>query len=83
VIHSIIYFNEMFLVSVMFLTMSWGSVVSIVTGYGLDGQRVWSSDLGRGKIFIFSMSSRLSEAHPASYPMGVWGSFPRGKAAGV
>jgi hypothetical protein len=33
---------------------------------------------------IFSMSSKTgSEAHPASYPMGIGGSFPRDKAAGV
>jgi hypothetical protein len=52
-------FYEMFLVSVIVITMSWGSAVSIVTGYGLDGQRVWNSSPGRGKIFILTMSFRL------------------------
>jgi hypothetical protein len=53
-------------------------------GYGLDklGSRV-RFPAGAG---IFSLHHRVqngSGAHPASYPMGIKGSFPGGKAAGA
>jgi hypothetical protein len=60
------------------------SSVGIKLGYGLD-------DRGSGVRFPagagnFSLHHRVqndSEAHPASYPMGIRGSYPGGKAAGA
>jgi hypothetical protein len=43
--------------------------------------RYRSSSPGRGKIFLFSTSSRPVD--PSSYPMGTGGSFPGGKAVGA
>jgi len=34
-------------------------------------------------IVLFTTSSRLTGAHPASYPMGNGDSFPRDKAVGA
>jgi hypothetical protein len=34
-------------------------------------------------IFLFTTASRPAVSHPASYPMGIRGSFPGGKAAGA
>jgi hypothetical protein len=55
------------------------SLVGISTDYGLDG---------RGPIPLHGQSLSLphsvqscSRTHPASYPVGTWGSFPMGKAA--
>jgi hypothetical protein len=48
-------------------------------GYGLDD---WVSIPGRGKEGNFSLRHSVhtgSGAHTASYPMGIRGSFPRGK----
>jgi hypothetical protein len=58
------------------------SSVGIVLGYGLD-------DRGSGVRFLagvgnFSLNHYVqngSGAHPTSYPMGIRGSFPGGKAA--
>jgi hypothetical protein len=50
-------------------------------GYGLDDR---GSIHGRGSDF--SLPHRVqtgSGAHPASYPMGTWDSFPGGKVAGA
>jgi hypothetical protein len=61
---------------------SWDTTVSIVTGYRLDDQqiRVW---VPVGLEFsLFYVIQAGSGAHPASYPIGTGGSFPRGKAAG-
>jgi hypothetical protein len=54
---------------------SWGSSVSKVSDYRLDG---FSSIPGRGKRFFFSSLyvQTSSEAHPASYPVGTGGPFP-------
>jgi hypothetical protein len=57
------------------------SVVGIVTGYGLDGR---GSELESRYGHEFSLLHVVltgSGALPASYPMGIGGSFPRGKAA--
>jgi hypothetical protein len=49
--------------------------VDTATSYGRDGRGLIPST---GKIFLFSTATTLV----ASYPMGTWGSFPGGKAAG-
>jgi hypothetical protein len=55
---------------------SWGSSVSIVSDYGLDGVR----SLVEKKVFSSSVIAQTSsEAHPASYPVGNRGPFPEGK----
>jgi hypothetical protein len=57
------------------------SLDSIVTGYELDGRP--RSCPGRVNNFTLLYSIQTgSGAHPASYPIGTGGSFPRGKAAG-
>jgi hypothetical protein len=51
--------------------MSRGSVFGIVTDYGLDDKRGWSSSPGRVKNFLFSTSSRpnlLSNEYRGSFP---------------
>jgi hypothetical protein len=49
-------------------------------GYGVDG---WCSSPGRGGEEISSSLAHLDWAHPASYPMGTGGYFPRAKVAGA
>jgi hypothetical protein len=59
------------------------SVVGIATGYGLDDRGVeFKSRYGQeySLLYVFETSSG---AHPASYPMDMWGSFPWGKEAGA
>jgi hypothetical protein len=60
------------------------SSVGIPLGYGLDdqGSRVRFS-AGAGNFSLHHRVQNGSGAHPASYPMGNWGSFPGGKAAGA
>jgi hypothetical protein len=53
-----------------------GVAQRLVTSWTADGSC-------RGKIFLFSTSSRPVLGHPASYPMGTGGSFLGGKAAGT
>jgi hypothetical protein len=56
---------------------SWGSSASIVAIYKLDNRHRIPA---RGKDFSSSLCVQTSsEAHPASYPMGTRGPFPRGK----
>jgi hypothetical protein len=51
----------------------------IATGYKLDG---WSFSPDRDRDFSHLHSAQTGfGAHPASYPMGTWVSFPRGKVA--
>jgi hypothetical protein len=65
-------------------SMSRVSSIGIATGYGLD-------DRGAGVRFPagagnFSLHHRVqtgSGAHPAFYPMGTGGCFPRGEVAGA
>jgi hypothetical protein len=54
---------------------SWGSSVSIVSDYRLDGR---GSIPGRGKAFTLCVQTS-SEAHPASYPVDNKGPFPEVK----
>jgi hypothetical protein len=55
----------------------------IALGYGLDdpGSRV-RFPAGAEKFSLHRVQNGFG-AHPASYPMGTRGSFPRGKAAGA
>jgi hypothetical protein len=52
--------------------------------YGLDegGSRLRFS-AGTGNFSLHQRVQNGSGAHPASYPMGIRGSFPGGKAAGA
>jgi hypothetical protein len=57
----------------------WGSSVSIVFDYRLDGQAT-----AEAKDLSFSLCVQTSsEAHPASYPVGTGGPFWRQNAAGT
>jgi hypothetical protein len=58
------------------------SAVGISTGYELDDKRGRSSSHGRVKNFLHVVQTG-SMAHPASYPMGIWGSFPGDEATGA
>jgi hypothetical protein len=57
------------------------SSVGIALGYGLDdrGSRV-RFPAGAGNFSLHHRVKNGSGAHPAPYPMGTMGSFPRGKA---
>jgi hypothetical protein len=59
------------------------SSVGIALGYGLDdrGSRV-RFRAGAGNCSHHRVQNGFG-AHPASYPMGTWGSFPGDKAAGA
>jgi hypothetical protein len=64
----------------MWFTFSLGSLVSIVTNYGLETEVRFPAEIR------FSSSPYVqtgSEAYPASYPKGTGGPFPGGKAAGA
>jgi hypothetical protein len=58
------------------------SSVGIALGYGLDdrGSRV-RFPAGAGNFSLHHRVQKGSGAHPASYPVGIRGSFPGGKAA--
>jgi hypothetical protein len=61
------------------ISWSWGTSVSIVTDYRLD-DRGSIPDRGK-KDFSSSLCVQTSsEAHPASYPIGIGCLFPGGKA---
>jgi hypothetical protein len=59
------------------------SSVAIATRYAMDGTGSIPSIASFFFFFlIFSTAFKTgSGAHPASYQMGTWGSFPGGKAA--
>jgi hypothetical protein len=59
------------------------SIVGIATGYGLEdwGVGVWVP-VGQEFSLLHVLQTGYG-AHPASYPMGTGGSFPRGKAVGA
>jgi hypothetical protein len=48
-----------------------------------DGLSVVRVPAGAGNLSLHHRVQTGSGAHPASYPMGTRGSFPRGKAAGA
>jgi hypothetical protein len=58
--------------------------VGIALGYGLDnrGPRV-RFPAGAGNFSLHHRVQNGSGAHPASYPTGIRGSFPGGKAGGA
>jgi hypothetical protein len=60
------------------------SSVGIALGYRLDdrGSRV-RFPAGAGNFSLHHSVQNGSGSHPASYPMGVTGCFPGGKAAGA
>jgi hypothetical protein len=60
------------------------SSVGIALGYGLydRGSRV-RFPAGAGNFSLHHRVQNGSMAYPASYPMGIGGSFPGGKAAGA
>jgi hypothetical protein len=60
------------------------SSVNIALDYGLDdrGSRV-RFPAGVGNFSLHHRVQNGSGAHPASFPMGTWFSFPGGKAAGA
>jgi hypothetical protein len=64
-----------FLLSKRWKWMSWDTSVGIATGYGFDSRGLIP---GRGKrcSVVYSLQTG-SGAHPASYPMGTGGRFPR------
>jgi hypothetical protein len=70
--------------SAVFTVLYCDSSVCITLGYGLDrwGPRV-RFPAGAGNFSLHHRVQNGSGAHPASYPMGTGGSFPRGKAVGV
>jgi hypothetical protein len=66
------------------LMQSRDSSVGIALGYGLDerGSRV-RFPVGAGSFSLYHRLQNGSGAHPASYPLGTGGSFPRCKVAGA
>jgi hypothetical protein len=69
--------------AVSFQIFIYDSSVGIALGYGLDdrGSRV-RFPVGAGNFSLHHRVQNSSGAHPASYPMGIRGSFRGGKAAG-
>jgi hypothetical protein len=60
------------------------SSVGIALGYGLDDQGCWVRfSVGAGNFSLHHRVQNGSGAHPASYPVGIRGFFPGGKAAGT
>jgi hypothetical protein len=68
----------------MYCYQSHNSPVGIALGYQLDdlGSRV-RFPAGTGNFSLHHRIQNGSGAHPASYPMGIRGYFPGGKAAGA
>jgi hypothetical protein len=61
--------------------MSWGSSVSIVSGYGLDDRAIEVRSSAEARDFSSNLCVQTSSgAHPASYPVDTRGPFPRDKA---
>jgi hypothetical protein len=76
----IIFIIIIIIIIIINIIMSSDSSVVVATGYGLDGR-----DSIPGKARDFSLLHNIqtcSEIHPASYPIGIGGSFPWSKAAG-
>jgi hypothetical protein len=66
------------------IRQSWDGSVSIAIDYGLD-DRMIGVRIPAGAGYYFSLRHRVqsgSGAHPASYTVGIWDSFPGNKAAG-
>jgi hypothetical protein len=66
--------------SISFIVQSRGSSGSIVSDYGLDDRVIKVRSLTGAEDFSSSPCVQtVSEAHPASYPMGTGGPVPGGK----
>jgi hypothetical protein len=64
------------------LQQSRSSSVGIVTGYGLNNRGIGLQFPAEASDFYVLHSVKTgSGTHPASYPMGIGGSFTGGKAA--
>jgi hypothetical protein len=60
------------------------SSVGIALAYGLDDRGFRTRFPARfGNLYLHYSDQNDSGAHSDSYPMGIGGSFPGGKAAGV
>jgi hypothetical protein len=60
------------------------SSVGIALGYGLDDRgSMVRLPAEAGNFSLHHRVQNGSGAHPASHPMGTWGSFPGDKAAGA
>jgi hypothetical protein len=60
---------------------SWGSSVSIVSGYRLDDWAIEVRSLAEARDFSYSLCAQTGcGAHPGSCPMGTGGPVPRVKA---
>jgi hypothetical protein len=72
------------MISFIICTLYNDSSVGIAVGYGLydRGSRV-RFPAGAGNFSLHHRIQNGSGAHPASYPMGIRGSFPGGKATGA
>jgi hypothetical protein len=58
-----------------------GSSVSTVSGYGLGNRAIEVRSPAEARDFLSNLCVQNgSGAHPASFPMGTAGPFPRGKA---
>jgi hypothetical protein len=67
-----------------FLRAHHDSSVGIALGYGLDDRDSRVRFLaGAGNFSLHYLVQNVSGTHPASYPMGIRGSFSGGKAAGA
>jgi hypothetical protein len=79
----ILFFFSLFLFYIFF-NKSRDSSVGIALGYVLDGRgsRV-RFQAGAGTLSLHHCVQNGSGAHADSYPMGTWGSFSGGKAAGA
>jgi hypothetical protein len=64
-------------------TVSRGSAVGIATAYGLDDRGVRVQVPVGSEFSLLHIVQIGSGAHPASYPMGTGGPFPRGNVAGA
>jgi hypothetical protein len=79
ILHLCIHFFLNIIYYIILSSKSRDSTVGIATGYGLDGR---GSIPGKGQEIILRSFQTGFGTHPASYPMGTEGLFPRGKAVG-
>jgi hypothetical protein len=56
--------------------------IFLLTGYGLDDRDSIPGTTGIF-LYLYHRVQTVSEAHPASYPMGTEGSYTGSKAAGA
>jgi hypothetical protein len=75
------YISVWLFIPVLFVSRSRGSLVSIVSGYGVDDRVIEVRSPAGAKNFSSSLCVQTgSGAHPASCPVGTGGPFPGGKA---